>query len=131
MLGIEMKCFLAMLVSLPAAIYYSATALFLANSAPFTNWPLIELFSVLACYSTISLWFVTDARRGRQKIAYDFDSLMFFFWPVAGPIYLFRTRRWRFAFPLFVGLALLVAANLSAIVLSRRLQAVAVEQPQR
>jgi hypothetical protein len=125
-----MKRLIATLVSLPATIYYSATALFLANSGPFTNWPLLEFLAVVVCYSTISIWFVTDARRGRRAIAYDLDSLMFFFWPIAGPIYLFRTRRWRAFFPLLTGLVLLGAANLSAILLTSRVPTV-IEQPQR
>jgi hypothetical protein len=33
-------------------------------------------------------------------VAYDFDSLIFFLWPLVAPIYLLRTRGWDAAIPL-------------------------------
>lgn len=40
----------------------------------------------------ISLWVVSDTREHRQWRLYDFGSFVFFFWPLAVPIYLFQTR---------------------------------------
>ncbi len=43
----------------------------------------------------IALWVRIDAARRRSRVPYDFDSFIFFLWPLAAPVYLFRTRGWR------------------------------------
>jgi hypothetical protein len=45
--------------------------------------------------ASIALWVSADARERRYRTPYDFDSLIFFLWPVLAPIYLFHTRGWR------------------------------------
>ncbi len=53
---------------------------------------------------------------------YDFDSFIFFLWPLAAPVYLFRTRGWRAFGPigLFVALSI-VAVLFEGLLLSHRL----------
>jgi hypothetical protein len=50
-----------------------------------------SLASLLLSWS-IALWIEADALRNEGTVTYDFDSLIFFCWPVVAPIYLFRTR---------------------------------------
>jgi len=45
--------------------------------------------------ASIALGGSADARDQRYRAPYDFDSLVFFLWPVLAPIYLFQTRGWR------------------------------------
>jgi hypothetical protein len=40
-------------------------------------------------------WILADARRRRESICYDFDTMAFVAWPVAVPVYFVYTRRWR------------------------------------
>ncbi len=40
----------------------------------------------------LALWVTSDARTRRQGLCYDFDTFIFFAWPVVLPWYLFRTR---------------------------------------
>jgi hypothetical protein len=42
--------------------------------------------------ASIALWVSADAMRRRPTVPYDFDSLVFFTWPVTAPVYLLRTR---------------------------------------
>lgn len=80
----------------------------------------LAILAVLAGYllsSSIALWIRADAVQRGRRLAYDFDSLFFFFWPFAAPIYLFRTRGWD-AFALLGLFALLqLAAFLFAMLL--------------
>lgn len=75
---------------------------------------------IIASYlapSSISLWIQLDAHDEGRRVAYDFDSLTFFLWPVVAPIYLFRTRGAGAFVPLsaFIGVAAL--AYLFAVLL--------------
>jgi hypothetical protein len=40
----------------------------------------------------LAYWVVTDARRRNRTLCYDFDTFVFFAWPILIPIYLFQTR---------------------------------------
>jgi hypothetical protein len=40
----------------------------------------------------ISSWVVADARKRGRQLCYDYDSFVYFAWPVVVPIYLFQTR---------------------------------------
>jgi len=111
-----MKRVLIKLVSLPAAIFYSATAMVIAGRKGAGAW---EFLSALVCYAAIALWLVADARRRGRRVAYDFDSVMFFFWPVGGPIYLFGVHGWRAVLPLAAFAALLGAACVISLALTR------------
>lgn len=61
-------------------------------------------------------WVCADASIRGQKFCYDFDSFLFFAWPVLGPLYLFRTRGWRALLTLlWFGLLLVSSALISAL----------------
>src|SRR3981081_3281461 len=69
------------------------------------------ILAVIAAYllpASIALWVRTDAARRRSPLPYDLDSFVFFFWPVAAPVYLLRTRGWSGCGPiaLFIVLAI-------------------------
>jgi hypothetical protein len=40
----------------------------------------------------IALWIIEDARKQGRKLCYDYDSLVYLFWPAVAPVYLFQTR---------------------------------------
>jgi hypothetical protein len=42
--------------------------------------------------SAIALWVRADASARGRQLPYDFDSLVFFAWPLVTPFYLFSTR---------------------------------------
>ena len=45
----------------------------------------------------IAWWVTVDARKRGRELCYDFDSFVYFAWPVAVPVYLFQTRgAWAF-----------------------------------
>src|SRR5438128_933380 len=52
----------------------------------------------------LSSWVASDARARCQSLYYDFDTFIFFAWPVVLPYYLFRTRGVR-AFLTLLGFA--------------------------
>jgi hypothetical protein len=59
---------------------------------------LAGVLALLAYYllpASIALWIQTDAQTRGRRMPYDFDSLVFVFWPFVTPVYLFRTRGWR------------------------------------
>ena len=43
----------------------------------------------------IASWVSSDARRRNRGLCYDYDSFLFFAWPVLLPCYLFQSRGWR------------------------------------
>jgi hypothetical protein len=43
----------------------------------------------------LSFWVTADARKRHHPLCYDYDSFVFFLWPVVVPVYLLRTRGWR------------------------------------
>jgi len=40
----------------------------------------------------IAGWIVDDARKNGRQLCYDYDALVYFFWPLVAPVYLFQTR---------------------------------------
>lgn len=58
----------------------------------------------------IAAWVSADAQKRQRPLCYDYDSLVFFFWPIVVPIYLFRTRGMRALLTLlcFAGIWLVV-----------------------
>ena len=51
--------------------------------------------ALLASYlfnASIALWVSADAMRRGANVPYDFDSFVFFTWPITAPAYLLRTR---------------------------------------
>jgi hypothetical protein len=40
----------------------------------------------------LATWVTADARKRRRPLCYDYDTLVFFAWPIVVPVYLFQTR---------------------------------------
>jgi len=40
----------------------------------------------------VASWVIADARKRGSPLCYDYDSFVFFAWPVGLPVYLFQTR---------------------------------------
>lgn len=78
----------------------SAVALYEGLGSPSRASPLATAFAQYLLAASIALWVLSDARRRGCSPAYDFDSLVFFTWPVLAPIYLFSTRGWRGVIPI-------------------------------
>ena len=96
------------------------SVLYLYAGAPAGLPAILELVAAYLFPASIALWVRADAARRRSRVPYDFDSFVFFFWPLLAPVYLFRTRGWDGCGPvaLFVGLlvaSLLLQALLGAI----------------
>ena len=51
-----------------------------------------EYVSRIAFSLIVAAWVQADSRKLRQRHCYDFDSFVFFAWPIIVPVYLFRTR---------------------------------------
>ena len=66
---------------------------------------------------SIALWAKKDAQERGRRMPYDFDSLVFIFWPVAAPVYLFRTRGWRAFGSIGLFTLISIAALLFAVLL--------------
>ena len=58
----------------------------------------------------MAVWVVGDARRCKTRLVYDYDTFLFWAWPILIPIYLFKTRGWRALLTIgaFLGLWVLV-----------------------
>jgi hypothetical protein len=67
----------------------------------------------LALSLIVASWVTADARKRARKIPYDFDSWVFFAWPVILPVYLLQTRKLRIFLTLlfFIGVCLLAWAG--------------------
>lgn len=84
-------------LSYPAAMFYCLTAYGLHETleAPAGVSTIIALLAHALFLSSLGMWVVADARHRQVNIPYDFDSLVFFTWWFAAPLYLFYTRGWR------------------------------------
>jgi len=101
----------AMLALCLYAIVYSVAA-----AAASSN----KLLPAISNYSLgliVCAWVLADARERGRKVCYDFDSMMFFFWPVMGPIYLLQTRGLRGFVPMFIFLLIMGASMVGAALL--------------
>ena len=58
--------------------------------------------------ASIALWVRGDLQKRHRTLPYDLDSFVFFFWPIAAPVYLLRTRGWRGCGPIVVGFIILL-----------------------
>jgi hypothetical protein len=79
-----------------------------------------KAFGTISDYTlalTVCAWVLADVRERRRKVFYDFDSMLFFFWPVLAPIYLFQTRGLRGLVPMVVFLVIMAAAVGGALLL--------------
>jgi len=60
-------------------------------------------------FALILVYAVEADRRSRSlAMPYEYGAFLFFLWPIALPIYLFQTRRWR---GLAIGLGMLVLSE--------------------
>jgi hypothetical protein len=69
----------------------------------------------------IALWVQGDRRKRQVSVPYEFDAFVFFFWYVAMPYYLYKTRGWR---GLMVALAIVILVA-TPVMVSTILEAVA------
>jgi hypothetical protein len=51
-----------------------------------------EFVSSIALSLVIASWAMADARKRGRRVCYDYDSFVYFAWPVVLPVYLFQTR---------------------------------------
>jgi len=54
-----------------------------------------QMAANVALSLVIASWVLADARKRGRRLCYDYDSFVYFAWPVVGPVYLFQTRGWR------------------------------------
>jgi hypothetical protein len=78
--------------------------------------PQADLASRLAFPLVMASWVVADARKRGRRLCYDFDSFVFFIWPIIVPIYLFQTRGVRAVLTLLCFAGICVVAMLAAAV---------------
>jgi hypothetical protein len=79
-----------------------------------------QLASNVALPLVVASWVMADARKRGRRLCYDYDSFVYFAWPVVVPLYLFQTRGARAFLTLlcFAGvwlIALLAASMVSLI----------------
>ena len=69
----------------------------------------------------VATWVMADARKRGRKVCYDFDSFVYFAWPVVVPVYLFQTRGLRAFLTLlcFAGLWLISVLAAGVVVVLR------------
>jgi hypothetical protein len=62
-------------------------------------------------------WVHADAQKRQRRLCYDYDSFVFFAWPIVVPVYLFRTRGLRAFLTLlcFAGICLLAILAAAAV----------------
>lgn len=51
-----------------------------------------DLASRVALPFVIAIWVTADARKRGRQLCYDYDSFLFFAYPIIAPVYLFQTR---------------------------------------
>lgn len=64
----------------------------------------------------LAAWVTADAQKRHRPLCYDFDSLVFFTWPVTVPVYLFRTRGVRALLTVLCFAGIWLVAMLAALV---------------
>lgn len=51
-----------------------------------------EWASSVALPLVVASWVMADARKRGRRLCYDYDSFVYFAWPIVVPVYLFQTR---------------------------------------
>lgn len=64
----------------------------------------------------LASWVTADAQKRQLKLCHDFDSFVFFAWPIVLPVYLFRTRGVRAFLTLLCFAGIWLVAMLAAMV---------------
>ena len=69
----------------------------------------------------VASWVMADARKRGRQLCYDYDSFVYFMWPVIAPVYLFQTRGVRAFLTLlcFAGIWLIAALAAGMVFLVR------------
>jgi hypothetical protein len=80
------------------------------------------LFSVWLFPTLVASWVASDARKRGRAVCYDFDTFVFWVWPVLVPIYLFQTRGVRAFITLLWIVAMFLVYVGESILLSRMLE---------
>ncbi len=75
-----------------------------------------ELAARVALSLVVALWAIADARKRGRRLCYDYDSFVYFAWPVMVPVYLFQTRGARAFLTLLCFAGLWLIAALAAVV---------------
>jgi len=53
---------------------------------------LVDSISRIAFSLVIASWVLADAHKRGRRLCHDFDTFVFFAWPLVVPVYLFQTR---------------------------------------
>jgi len=56
--------------------------------------PAILLYNIVFAF-LVACAVEVDRRTRAVRMPYEYAAFVFFFWPIAAPVYLFHTRRWR------------------------------------
>ena len=69
----------------------------------------------------IAWWVTADARKRGRELCYDYDSFVFFAWPLIMPVYLFQTRGMRAFLTLlcFAGIWLIAMVPVAVVFIIR------------
>jgi hypothetical protein len=98
-----------------AMLWLYALAYVLASAAVGEDgeWPKrADLVSRFTFPLILASWVLADSRKRRLGLWYDYDSFVFFAWPVVVPAYLFRTRGVRALLTLLCFAGIWLAAGL-------------------
>ena len=95
-----------------------ASVLYLSAGAPDGLPAFLEVVAAYLFPTSIGLWVRGDAAERRRSVPYDFDSFVFFFWPILAPVYLFRTRGWGGCGPIALFAVVLVVSLLLEVLLA-------------
>ena len=74
----------------------------------------VDMLGRVAFSTIIAWWVMADARKRDHRLCYDYDSFVFFAWPLVVPVYLFRTRGLRAFLTLLCFAGIWIAAVLAA-----------------
>ena len=78
--------------------------------------PRADLVSRFAFPLVMASWVMADARKRGRRLLPDYDSFVFFAWPIVVPIYLFQTRGARAFLTLLCFVGVCAVAALAALV---------------
>ena len=81
-----------------------------------------EMAASVATSLVVASWVSADAHKRGRRLCYDYDSFVYFAWPVVGLVYLFQTRGWRALLTLlcFAGIWLVAVLGATAVILVRQ-----------
>ena len=83
-----------------------------------------DLASSVALSLVIALWVIRDAQKRGRHLCYDYDSFVYFAWPIVAPVYLFQTRGARAFLTLlcFAGICLIAMFPSAVVFLIREFE---------